>query len=112
MRTKKKAAPAQPVVEESSTAKHIAEACDEIKALLLKKNAAYGDSALKPVRIFSREDNVEQLKVRLDDKLSRLARGHALPDESLEDTVDDICGYLILLKIATKRRKLISGTRL
>ena len=42
--------------------------------LLLAKNDAYGNSALDPVRIFSRADPIEQLNVRLDDKLSRLAR--------------------------------------
>jgi hypothetical protein len=46
---------------------------------------------------------VEQIKVRLDDKISRLSRGHALPDESLQDTADDLMGYLVLLKIAHKR---------
>lgn len=94
------------------TQREIAEICDELKALLLRKNLAYGDSALKPMRVFSRADNVEQIKVRLDDKLSRLMRGHALPDESLSDTVDDLMGYLVLLKVATRRRKLIPGTRL
>lgn len=94
------------------TQSEIAVVCDELKELLQRKNAAYGDSALKPMRVFSRADNVEQIKVRLDDKLSRLMRGHALPDESLEDTVDDLMGYLVLLKVATRRRKLIPGTRL
>jgi len=94
------------------TQREITEVCDELKALLIQKNAAYGDSALKPMRVFSRADNVEQIKVRLDDKLSRLMRGHALPDESLEDTIDDLMGYLVLLKVATRRRKALPGTRL
>jgi len=49
--------------------------CREVERLLLAKNAAYGNSALQPVRIFSKADAVEQLRVRIDDKLSRLARG-------------------------------------
>lgn len=80
----------------------IAETCDEIKELLISKNRQYGDSALNPVRIFSRADNDHQLRVRIDDKLSRLARG----DESIEhdnDVIDDLIGYLILLRIARKR---------
>lgn len=96
----------------SQTQREIVEACDAIKELLLRKNAAYGDSALKPVRLFSKTDNVEQIKVRLDDKLSRLMRGHALPDETLEQTTEDLIGYLVLLQIAIKRRRLIPGTRL
>ncbi len=88
----------------SDTQAAIAEECDALKAMLLRKNAAYGDSALDPLRVFSRVDAVEQIRVRIDDKISRLARGHALPDESLQDTEDDLGGYLILLKIARKRR--------
>jgi hypothetical protein len=87
----------------AQTAEAISSLCEEIKEMLLRKNAAYGDSALKPMRVFSRVDNVEQLKVRIDDKLSRLSRGHELPDEKFEDTVDDLIGYLVLFKIAAKR---------
>lgn len=39
--------------------------------MLLAKNAAYGNSALEPVRIFSKADPTEQIRVRIDDKLSR-----------------------------------------
>ncbi len=76
----------------------IAEECDRVKAMLLEKNAAYGNSALDPVRIFSRANPVEQLLVRIDDKLSRLARGAAAG----EDVISDLLGYLVLLRIAMK----------
>lgn len=95
----------------SQTQREIAEVCEEVRDFLILKNKAYGDSALRPVRILSRSDNVEQLKVRIDDKLSRLQNGHALPDESLADTVNDLLGYLVLLKIATKRRLEVPGLR-
>lgn len=65
--------------------------------MLVNKNEAYGNSALDPVRIFSDASPVEQLKVRIDDKLSRIARGGEWPGE---DTIDDLIGYLILLKLA------------
>lgn len=71
---------------------------DELHSMLLAKNAAYGNSALEPVRIFSQAHPVEQLLVRIDDKLSRLARGVALD----EDVEKDLLGYLILLRIARK----------
>lgn len=71
----------------------------EIEDLLIKKNAAYGDSALDPVRIFSKADPLEQLKVRMDDKLSRLARG----SEVDEDVVLDLLGYLLIYRMQTKR---------
>jgi len=71
----------------------------EIRDLLIKKNEAYGDSALNPVRIFSKADPLEQLKVRMDDKLSRLARG----DEAGEDVILDLLGYLLIYRIQQKR---------
>lgn len=73
--------------------------CDEIIEMLVAKNRAYGDSALNPVRIFSKATPVEQILVRLDDKLSRLARGSAAG----EDVELDLIGYLVLLQIARKR---------
>jgi len=53
----------------------IAETVDGIKQMLLQKNEAYGDSALTPVRIFSKASPIEQLLVRIDDKLSRITKG-------------------------------------
>lgn len=73
--------------------------CDNIANLLVEKNRAYGNSALDPVRIFSDASNIEQLLVRIDDKLSRIQRGSEYGDE---DTITDLIGYLILLKIALK----------
>lgn len=78
--------------------------CDSIKQLLLDKNAKYGNSALNPVRVFSKADNQEQLLVRIDDKLSRIARGAGM-DAADEDTLNDLIGYLILLKIAKAKSK-------
>ena len=73
--------------------------CAEVLEMLLAKNAAYGNSALDPVRVFSRSDAAEQIRVRIDDKLSRLARG----SNAGEDVVLDLIGYLILLRIAEER---------
>lgn len=77
----------------------IAKVCDEIKDLLLSKNQRYGDSALNPIRVFSKASSTDQLLVRIDDKLSRIARGVGLVAED-EDVIQDLIGYLILLKIA------------
>lgn len=74
----------------------IAKECGALRDLLISKNEAYGNAALDPVRIFSKADPEEQLRVRIDDKLSRLARGQAAG----EDVVLDLLGYLILLRIA------------
>lgn len=65
--------------------------------MLEAKNAAYGNSALDPLRVFSRADRVEQLRVRIDDKLSRMARGDGC---ATEDTLRDLVGYMALLAVA------------
>lgn len=75
----------------------IATTCDAIKALLLEKNRKYGDSALNPVRVFSKSDPLEQIRVRLDDKLSRLRNQQ---DDEDEDVIADLIGYLVLYQVA------------
>jgi len=87
------------------TKEKITEVCNEIKELLLEKNRKYGDSALNPIRILSKSDSVEQLKVRIDDKLNRLKN---LQEDETEDTITDLIGYLILLKISMTKQEEIS----
>jgi len=84
----------------SESAALIAMECDAIKELLLMKNAAYGDSALNPANIFASGSAVDNLACRIDDKLMRI-KNRGLNDET-EDTVSDLIGYLILLKIAMR----------
>ena len=72
--------------------------CNEIRDLLISKNKAYGDSALEPDNIFSKLDNAQAICARIDDKLSRIKNVGL--DDKTEDTLDDLIGYLILLKIA------------
>ncbi len=81
----------------SETQFTIGQVCDEIKEMLIAKNKSYGDSALNPVRVFSTSNSVEQLHVRIDDKLSRITRGGSYIGDN---DLDDLIGYLILLKIA------------
>ena len=78
--------------------------CDDIKELLIHKNRKYGNSALKPCRVFSKSSPVEQLLVRIDDKLNRIMQGAGLLAED-EDVVNDLIGYLILLKIGMNDEK-------
>ena len=80
-----------------NTAELITKKVKEIETLLLEKNRKYGDSALNPCRIFSKADAVEQIKVRIDDKLKRLQNEQSDEDE---DVVKDLVGYLVLLMIA------------
>tara|TARA_R100000781_G_scaffold109155_1_gene73966 strand:+ start:249 stop:623 length:375 start_codon:yes stop_codon:yes gene_type:complete len=72
--------------------------CAELEDLLIRKNDAYGDSALNPVGIFSSLKASEAIRIRLDDKLKRIANV-GLNDET-EDTLMDCAGYMILLMIA------------
>ena len=77
----------------------ISNVCDDIKELLIQKNRKYGNSALKPNRIFSKCSATEQLLVRIDDKLNRIMKGAGLLATD-EDVVNDLIGYLVLLKIS------------
>ena len=86
-----------------TTADLITAECNIIMGMLLEKNARYGDSAMQPRRIFSRADHLEQLKVRIDDKLSRIATMGL--DSEDEDTTGDLIGYLVLLRIARRRAR-------
>lgn len=84
----------------NNTLSEINRVCDEIKEMLMQKNLAYGDSALDPVRIFSKASATEQVLVRIDDKISRFARGKSYPRDN---DIVDLIGYLVLLKIAQER---------
>lgn len=68
----------------------------DIALMLIGKNKKYGNSALEPIRIFSKSDSIEQINVRIDDKLSRIKNANELEDE---DVISDLIGYLVLLKL-------------
>jgi hypothetical protein len=96
----------------------VSEALREIYGMLVGKNAAYGNSALDPVRVFSSADVMEGLRVRMDDKLSRLARRKQMEKRDMNEFFDifcelfgadclssedahlDLIGYLVMLRIA------------
>ena len=77
----------------------IKEECDKIFNLLKEKNLKYGNSALSPQRIFSKADPIEQINVRIDDKLSRIKNRQNNEDEDVEQ---DLIGYLILKRVAKR----------
>ena len=76
----------------------ISEICARIEDILISKNRSYGNSAAGPVNIFSKASPIEQIDVRIDDKLSRIVNGSEYPGD---DTILDLVGYLIL-RIAVK----------
>lgn len=77
----------------------VKEELKEIEKMLIAKNASYGNSALDPLCVFSQQNARDRIRVRIDDKLSRLARGNEFENE---DTVKDLIGYLVLLRVSRK----------
>lgn len=80
------------------------EQLQEIRRFLIEKNKKYGSSALEPIRIFSKCDKIEAIKVRIDDKLSRIKLGN-IEDDANSDSITDMLGYLLILKIAIRESK-------
>ncbi len=75
----------------------------EIRELLVSKNLKYGNSALEPLGVFSKLSAKQGLLVRIDDKLKRIKNGSLEKDD--EDVINDLIGYLVLLKIQTLEEK-------
>lgn len=80
----------------------VKEVCEDIHKMLIEKNKCYGNSALDPIRCFSKLDPIETIKIRIDDKLSRLMRGSEFGSD---DSIKDLMGYLVLLRIAQKQKE-------
>ena len=89
----------QLIATDAPSGQKIIRQCLEIAEMLINKNISYGDSALSPIRIFSQADNQEQIKIRIDDKINRIKNGSGFAGDN---DIDDLIGYLILLKIANK----------
>ena len=86
-----------------NTEQLIEEICESMKNLLIQKNRDYGDSATNPSNVFSSGSPVDSLCARIDDKLMRI-QNKGINDKT-EDTVSDLIGYLILLKVALHKEK-------
>lgn len=83
-----------------NVAEKIDDVLAEISSLLKNKNEDYGNSALDPIRVFATGmDAKAQLLVRIDDKLSRIQQGNT---NFKEDTILDLIGYLVLLRISLR----------
>ena len=91
--------------ESLNTSDMILNVGQEVIDLLLKKNKAYGDTANNPPQIFSKLSAKEGILARIDDKLSRIKKiGFDNPNDS-EDTLKDLIGYLMLLKVQIELEK-------
>ena len=92
---------AKDLVPNSQSQESIAKIMDAMKDLLLYKNEMYGDSALKPIGIFTKHIgtvpvNTASILVRLDDKLGRVRNAPALR----VNDISDIMGYCTLLLVS------------
>lgn len=80
----------------SKTQEKIEETLNSFKNMLLEKNKRYGDSAINPVRLFSKQPADEGIMIRLDDKINRIKNS----DQLRKNDVSDLMGYLTLLCIS------------
>jgi len=81
----------------TTTQIHIANQCDNIKELLISKNKDYGNSFAETINVFTNLNPIEQINVRLDDKLKRMLNEGE--KNFNEDTELDFIGYLILRRV-------------
>lgn len=93
-------------VATTQTQQRIVKKCAEIRDMLLEKNRAYGDSALKPCGTFAHGKASDLIRVRIDDKLSRIKNG-----AKGEDAEMDLMGYLVLLALAKEDEALAPGDK-
>jgi hypothetical protein len=70
--------------------------CKFVEDMLVAKNQTYGNSVFEPIQIFSKTAWENQIKIRIDDKLNRIKKGGEYPGD---DTILDLIGYLILLRV-------------
>lgn len=89
-------------IEDLTTGELIIFECEALKNLLLDKNAAYGDAVHQPGPLFN-VDPVVGIQARINDKLRRIQNKGI--DDATEDSLQDLIGYLIHLRIALVRKK-------
>jgi len=79
----------------------IAQVYDSLKEKQLNKNADYGDSAFQDIMVGGHKVSaVDACVARMSDKLKRLnSTGLSVSDESFQDTLDDLVGYIVIFKI-------------
>lgn len=73
---------------------------DTLRDFVIQKNITYGNSLQNPIGVFQKEP-LQGILGRIDDKLSRI-KTVGINDET-EDTIGDLIGYLVHLKIMIKK---------
>jgi len=90
------------VGQEKTVDELISEECLTLERMLLIKNTAYNNSLHTEPPLFP-IDSITGIQARINDKLNRIKQV-GLTDET-EDSVLDLIGYLIHLRIALKLNK-------
>lgn len=93
-------------IDQCTTAELIIFECEALKNLLLTKNAAYGDAVHQPGPLFD-VDPVVGIQARINDKLRRIQNKGLT--ELTEDSLQDLIGYLVHLRIALLRKQRSPG---
>jgi len=88
------------IADEKKFEDAVRKVCNDVAEMLIVKNKSYGNSALEPINCFYKGDAGTSIKVRIDDKLSRIMRGNEFQGD---DTVFDLIGYLVLLLISQRK---------
>lgn len=89
-------------IKDCSTEELILFECEALKHMLLSKNAAYGDAVHQRGPLFD-VDPILGIQARINDKLRRLQNKGI--NDLTEDSISDLIGYLIHLRIAMIRTK-------
>lgn len=79
----------------NNTQENIEKLFNNFKEFLKEKNKRYGDSALNPLQVFSKQNSGSQICNRIDDKLGRIKKSKELK----KNDVSDLFGYVALLLI-------------
>ena len=85
------------------TNQHINKEFNRLRLMVLNKNISYNNSLQSPQNVFSTAGVIEGIAKRIDDKINRIKAAGI--NEDTIDTVDDIIGYLVHLRIAYNNKK-------
>ena len=89
-------------IKDCTTEELIIFECEALKNMLLDKNAAYGDAVHQTGPLFD-IDPVTGIQARINDKLRRIQNKGI--NDLTEDSISDLIGYLVHLRIALVRMK-------
>ena len=68
----------------------------DVVEMLLEKNISYSNSAMDPLNVLSNATPEDQIKMHIDNKLTRLKYQKEFQNE---DSLKDLAGYVILLMV-------------